>query len=88
MIVDNRRARLQIEYPCRWTYKVIGADKEQMRAAIANAVGDRPHNLAVSNRSKRGTYVCLTVELVVDNEEFRLSVYRALADHPSVTLVL
>jgi len=34
----NGNQKVSIDYPCRWVYKVIGADETKMRAAIATAI--------------------------------------------------
>ena len=77
-----------MEYPCLWGYKVIGADYESLRLAIAEVLQERPHSVTPSHSSRTGKYICLNVELTVLNEEIRLEIYEALRRHPAVKVVL
>jgi len=60
----------------------------ELRAAVADVVGERSHKLPTSNVSSRGRYVSLTLELIVLNETERLRIFDALRSHPAVTMVL
>jgi putative lipoic acid-binding regulatory protein len=78
----------EIAYPCRWTYRVIGADDARLRAAIALAVGEAEHTLAVARQSTGGRYRSLELEVLVIDERHRLTVFAALGNHPDVRFVL
>jgi len=77
-----------IEYPCRWSYKVIGEDETTLREAIAHAAEGSDYHISHSKKSSAGRYVSLNVDVVVDCEELRLKIYHALAGHPSIKIVL
>jgi len=77
-----------IEYPCRWSYRVIGEDETTLREAIAHAAEGAGYDISHSKRSSAGRYVSLTVDVLVDSEEIRLKIYHALAGHPSIKIVL
>jgi putative lipoic acid-binding regulatory protein len=80
--------RAKIDYPCVWQYKVIGMEREAVRAAIAEHVGDVPYSLADSRKSSGGKYISLTLELTVYSDYHRLRLYQVLGDHPDVKVVL
>ncbi len=79
---------LQLEYPCRWLYKLIGADREQLEAAVAALVTDPLASLTPSHSSRTGKYTCLDLETMVADEEARNQLYLALKQHPAVKIVL
>lgn len=80
--------RLEIEYPCAWSYRVIGSDEKSLRQAISECVKDREYRVSLSNSSSSGKYISLTLETIVHSEEVRVSTYHSLAGHASVKIVL
>ena len=83
---DSRKP--QLEYPCRWVYKIIGSDRKEVSKAAGDIAGERPHTLSLSNNSAHGTYCCVNLEMMIENEEERLEIYEALCAHSSVKMVL
>ncbi len=63
-------------------------EKDAVRAAIAEHVGDAPYSLAESRRSSGGKYISLTLEMTVYSDYHRLRLYQVLGDHPDVKVVL
>ena len=87
--MTNRRGRKpDIDYPCQWGYKVIGTDEKVLRSAITEVVQNISHSITPSNRSASGKYICLDVEILVLNEDQRLTIYESLRRHPAVKIVL
>ena len=84
---ENNSCKAKIDYPCQWLYKVIGNDHGQLRLAIAEIISHEC-DISFSNSSSKGKYHCLNVELTVQNEEERNSIYMALKEHPKVKIVL
>ena len=80
--------KAEIDYPCVWQYKVIGMHREEVQAAVAQCLGDMPYALSDSRRSGSGKYISMGLEVSVDNEEERLALYSALAEHPAIKVVL
>jgi len=83
----NGNQKVNIDYPCRWIYKVIGADETKLRAAIATTIPGGCE-ITASRSSAGGKYVSLTVTIQVEDEVSRISVYEALLKDPSVKVVL
>ena len=46
--------RLELEYPCPWSYKVIGTDEARLRDLIDEVAAGRAYTVKVSNRSSGG----------------------------------
>ena len=88
MLYDLRNEKLELDYPCTWTYKVIGAGQEVLRLAIDEIVHDREFSLTLSNESRTGKYCCLNLQMTVDSDTSRRQIYDALRSHPLIRLIL
>lgn len=77
-----------IEYPCEWEYRVIGSDREQIRAAVAEVMGDATYSLTDANRSREGRWLSMSLQVVVASEERRDAIHKALHEHRSIRFVL
>jgi putative lipoic acid-binding regulatory protein len=88
MPADLSDAKLDLPYPCRWIYKIIGDDEGALRRAAEEVVQAREHSIALSRRSAERSYCCLNVEVLVYDEEDRVTIYEALRRHPAIALVL
>lgn len=86
--MSTGRRKPDIEYPCRWVYKIIGPDEEALRTAARQVLQDLPHTVELSNTSATGRYCCLNVEATVADETARTSLYELLKNHPAVRIVL
>ncbi|HJO05170.1 MAG TPA: DUF493 domain-containing protein [Acidobacteriota bacterium] len=80
--------RLEMEYPCQWLYKLIGADEASLRQAVLEVVEVDEVTIERSNTSSGGNYVSLNVEVRVCTEHERTGIYDALRAHRSVRMVL
>lgn len=85
---DNKKRKVQLEYPCLWVYKIIGTDADEMRCAVAEIIRDRAYKISHSRSSTAAKYHCLNIELSVESESHRTSLYEALKAHRAVKLVL
>lgn len=82
------RDRPEITYPCDWSYVVVGESEDLLMAHIESALDGAGHKKHVSRRSASGRYTSIEVTLVVQDEEQRLVVFRALQGHPAVRYVI
>jgi putative lipoic acid-binding regulatory protein len=85
---DNEKRKVQLEYPCPWVYKIIGADADEMQRAVAEIICDRAYKISHSRSSEGAKYHCLNVELSVESESHRTALYEALKAHKAVKMVL
>lgn len=79
--------RAPLQYPCPWTYKIIGRDLTRLQAAVGEAMAERPYT-SVRRPSRGGSFHCLTVTLLVESEAVRLSLYEKLRKNDAVMIVL
>ena len=85
---DDKKQKLQLEYPCPWVYKIIGSDENEMRQAVAEIICDRAYKITPSRDSKTAKYHCLNVELSVESESHRTDLYEALKAHRAMKIIL
>lgn len=78
----------EIAYPCLWQYKIIGTDRDSIIDAVMDILPNTDHLLSNSHTSSGGRYVSMKLELVVQSEEQRLSLYNQLVENSSVKIVL
>jgi putative lipoic acid-binding regulatory protein len=77
-----------MDYPCPWSYQIIGADEDSLRRAVGDIIRDRTYRLTLSRCSEKGRYQSFLLEVVVESEGHRLAVYEALRADPAVKIVL
>ena len=82
-----RAQRLELAYPCRWSFKIIGEDEFQLRTLVNEVLPDRPFTLTLSNTSREGRYRSLLLVLTVESEEDRRAIGLALQQSEHVRLV-
>lgn len=78
----------QVEYPCRWVYKVIGGDADEIHTALREIFQERCCEVSLSRRSRRGKYHCLNVETTIFSDNDRKSLFSQLSRHSAVKIVL
>ena len=86
--INGLDQKLELEYPCTWTYKIITEHADHTKEAVIDVVCERIHNLKHSNKSSTGKYVSMNLELLVQNEDDRNFIYEALKAHQKVKMVL
>jgi putative lipoic acid-binding regulatory protein len=77
-----------VEYPCQWSYRIIGRDKELIRNAVEEYMKKAAFQLSASNTSRSGKYVSLNLVTEVLNEDARNKIYFDLKTMPCVKMVL
>ncbi len=80
--------KLELNYPCSWSYKLIAGEKEALEKAIRDVIEERIHKIEHSNVSKGGKYISMNLEMIVHNEEDRNFIYEALKAHQDIKMVL
>lgn len=88
MILDSNSERPEIQYPCEWTYKVIGINPEKIISAIEKSSLNLDYDITPSNISSNGKYCSLNFKLEVTSEAARDLIYEKLKKHPDIVMVL
>jgi putative lipoic acid-binding regulatory protein len=80
--------KLELDYPCAWTYTVIGEDEAVLREVVVGVVGSLEHTLSFSHASKSGKYRSFELVVTVPSDVERLTIFRLLHEHPDIRYVL
>ena len=86
--LNDKTQKLELTYPCSWTYKLIASEVDALKKAIHDVIDEREHKLTHSNNSKSGKYVSMNLDMLVHNEDDRSFIYEALKAHQNIKMVL
>lgn len=86
--INELDQKLELEYPCDWRYKIVGAEQEALEKAVHDVILEREHKLTHSKKSRTGKYVSMNLDLLVHNEDERQFIYEALKAHQNIKMVL
>lgn len=87
MTLGENKKHPQIEYPCEWSYRIIGDDIKNMVEAAEAAVEGMEYDLQASNISKKGNYYSINLKVKVDNVVVRDLVFEKIKNHKNVKMV-
>jgi putative lipoic acid-binding regulatory protein len=87
-IINDSTQKLELTYPCSWSYKIIGHGKDLIIDAVCEVIPEREHSLKESNISKTGKYTSMNLDLLVHNEDERNFIFEALKAHQHIKMVL
>ncbi len=88
MNLDDPSEKLKLEYPCEWTYKVIGTHSETILKIVQEMMQERRFTISLSNKSKTKKYCSMNFVTQVESEEDRNTIYKRLKNHKDVVMVL
>ena len=77
-----------MEYPCAWTYSVLGESADAIRDAIAQVIGEREHQIEAGRTSSGGKYCSVHLRVIVQSDADRTGLLRGLQMHAAVRYVL
>ena len=94
--MNDSQQKPEIEFPCRWGYKVIGPDQEAVAEAARECVGvclgteleTRDMKLDLSRKSAGGKYVSWSLGLRIDSLAERDELFASLSGHADITMVI
>jgi len=86
--MENEKNDLKIEYPCKWGYKVIGSDVDNILLAIEKSVLGLEYSVSPSNVSKTGKYISFNILMEVPNEVVRDLVFENLQKNEHINFVI
>ncbi|MCH5322299.1 MAG: DUF493 domain-containing protein [Helicobacter sp.] len=78
---------MPIEYPCLWHYRVIGESQEILLEA-AFEIFDKPFVSTIGNKSSKGKYHSLNLEVEVQSKEERDLIFAKLQSDKRIKFVL
>ena len=87
-IINAIEEKLELVYPCSWSYKLIAFEEEALKEAICDVIYEREYKLTYSKSSKGGKYISMSLDMLVHNEDDRNFIYEALKTHKNIKMVL
>lgn len=88
MVFNQENKKPQIDYPCKWSYKIIGLSVDDMITAVEEIVINLEYDLTPSNISKKAKYFSLNVEVIVPSELVRDMIFENFTNHPAIKFVI
>ena len=88
MILDSSSEKPKIEYPCNWSYKIIGTDVDEMITVIESATLGMEYEINSSNVSSKGNYFSLNLKVLVTSEVIRDIIFEKIESSEFVKMVL
>ena len=78
----------KIEYPCTWSFKIIGSDTAQITDSIVAMLEAFEYQFSESRQSRTGKYTSWNLSVHVKSEQERLAIFSGLKRIPSVKVIL
>jgi uncharacterized protein len=88
MVFNPENKKPQIDYPCKWSYKIIGDNIKEMVSAVEEVMVDLEYDLTPSNISRKGKYFSLNIIVVVPSEVMRDLIFQNLTKHAAIKFVM
>lgn len=87
-MIDLNQHKLELDYPCNWTYKLVIRHEQDIVKIVKEVLDQREHGIKPSKTSKEGKFKSYSLDLIVEDEEDRKSLYQLLGDHEHIKMVV
>lgn len=87
-VIDLSKEKLELNYPCNWKYKLVTLSKEDAEQGVKEVITQREFTLESSKASSKGKFVSFNLEILVHNDDDRVSIYELLRQHKLIKMVL
>ncbi|MFO7524035.1 MAG: DUF493 domain-containing protein [Ignavibacteriaceae bacterium] len=88
MNLNSRNEPLKIEYPCKWKFKIIGENVEDMINAVEEIVFNLEYDITPSNISSNEKYFSLNLQVLVPSELIRNIIFQKLSELDAIKFVI
>ncbi len=78
----------EIEFPCEWTYTLIGLGSEEVKQAVNEIFKSKSVTLSPSKKSRTGKYISMYAHAHVVSREQRDQLFEQLKEHDAIKMVL
>jgi putative lipoic acid-binding regulatory protein len=86
---QGKEQKVKIDYPTDWKYKLIALEKKHIQDVVKDALDDdKKHKLEISNKSKTGKFISMTLSLQVVSEEERIYLFKKFESSEHIKYVL
>jgi len=87
-MIDLNEHKLELEYPCKWCYKIVIKDEHNGNAIARNVLEDRDHKVTKSKVSSKGKFKSYAIDLIVTSDEDREQLHKDFHEHKNVKMVV
>lgn len=87
-MIDLNNHKLELDYPCKWEYKLVMRKEACIKTVMKDTLGDRDHKTSISKYSSKGKFTSHKVELIVHNEDDRKELHRIFHEHKDVKMIV
>ena len=85
---EHELEKPDIQYPCIWSYKIIGSDRARITDAMPVVLKAFEYQFSGSRQSKTGKFTSFHLSMQVNSEEERNTILNILRDIPSIKFIL
>jgi putative lipoic acid-binding regulatory protein len=85
---QGNQKKVKINYPTTWKYKLIAKKQEHIEDVVNGTITEKKYKLSVSNSSKGGKFISMSLEVQVVSEEERLHLFKQFETHQDIKYVL
>jgi len=85
---NEKIEQAELSYPREWGFKLIGKDKEKLKEAITEVMGEKEHLSSPGNASRTGKFHSYNASCNVESKEERDRLFKAFQDHDDVDMVI
>ncbi len=86
--INEKIEKEKLSYPRQWGFKIIGRDKERLKAAVEEVLGHKEHLSSAGNSSRNGKFHSHNASCQVESEEERNRLFKAFQEHKDVDMVI
>ena len=86
--LNDKLKEAKLSYPREWGFKIIGRDKEKLKEAIKEIMGDRKHLSSSGNSSKNGKFHSYNASCEVKDAKERDELFKAFSEHKDIDMVI
>ena len=87
-MIDLNNHKLELEYPCKWEYKVVIKSEKNISPITKEIFEMREHIVKESKTSSKGRFSSYNIKLTVTSDEDRTSIYKILHAHKDIKMVV
>jgi len=89
MVLDGEtKTKPDIDYPTKWSYKLIGRELEALESCVKEVMGEKAHECTKGNVSKNGKFHSYNTHCTVESEEERNRIFACFEKHKDVDMVI
>jgi uncharacterized protein len=88
MKINDITEKPKIDFPCEWSYKIFGTDKNKLENAISEVLKQNPYQIVKATKSSKGNYISLTIKLIIKNQSELDDFYHKFSAQKDIKIVL